>query len=195
MSGKNGIIAYWLRNYIREHFFRPRCLWPLDVSSGLQSPGATRSTERHDKGWFHGKTQSLVLLHHSRAGSLWDKSDLGVQSGPADEHCHPHAGHRQVISCLLVDWCVKISTLKWVVFPPFIFSGAHLCSAVIWPKMRLPSPTPHLMANSLLRSTVTRQRSLFTTLLREVVKKIKVPYYICFNIFLIVENVFGADSS
>lgn len=64
-----------------------------------------------------------------------------------------------------------------------VFSGAHLCSAVIWPKMRLPSPTPHLMANSLLRSTVTRQRSLFTTLLRDVVKKIKVPYYICFNIF------------
>lgn len=76
----------------------------LFISSGLQSPGATRSSERHDKGRFHGETQSLVLLYHPWAGSLWNQPNLGVQSGQAEENRHPHAGHRQVTLC---QWYVE----------------------------------------------------------------------------------------
>lgn len=143
----------------------------LLTASGIQSPGATRSPERCDKGRFNGETQSLVLLYHPRTGSLRDQPDLGVQSGQAAEHCHPHAGHRQVTfpcqRCVENEGCVlHLSS---------VFSGAHSCSAVIWPKTRLPSRTPRPMANSLLRSTAARRHSSFTILLREV-NNINVSY-------------------
>lgn len=152
------------------------------VSSGLQSPGATRPTERHDEGRLHGETQGLVLLHCPRASSLWDQSDLGVQPGQAEEHRHPHAGHRQVASRSLMfqqttvmwshDASLHASEIRSSIHSSILsvlgFSGARLLSAVTWPKRRLPSPTPHPTANSLLRSTATRQLSSFTTLSSDV---------------------------
>lgn len=102
----------------------------LLASSGLQSPGATRPTERHDEGRLHGETQGLVLLHCPRASSLWDQPDLGVQSGQAEEHRHPHAGHRQVASCSLIfeqtRRCHPLTRcfptrMKYALFHPFIY--------------------------------------------------------------------------
>lgn len=169
----------------------------LLASSGLQSPGATRPTERHDEGRLHGETQGLVLLHCPRASSLWDQPDLGVQSGQAEEHRHPHAGHCQVASCSLIfeqtRRCHPLTRcfptrMKYALFHPFIFfffllgfSGARLFLAVTWPKTRLPSLTPHPTANSLLRSTATHQLSSSTTLWREVVNNIKVYFNRFFN--------------
>lgn len=74
----------------------------LLAASGLQSLGATRPRERHDAKPLHGETQGLVLLHCPRTSPLWDQPDLGVQSGQAEEHRHPHAGHPQVASCSLI---------------------------------------------------------------------------------------------
>lgn len=64
--------------------------------TGLQSPRAARSTQRHDQGRLHGAPQGLVLLDRPRESSVWDQSDLGLQPGPTPGHRHPHAGHCQV---------------------------------------------------------------------------------------------------
>lgn len=86
------------------------------VPPGLQSPGAARSTQRHDERRLHGATPSLVLLHHSRTSAVWDQSDLGVQSGQTTEHRNPHVGHRQVRcqckSYFLSTFVVLISTFS-----------------------------------------------------------------------------------
>lgn len=75
----------------------------FSIPAGLQSPWAAGSTQRHDEGQLHGAAQSLVLLNCPRTSSVWDQSDLGLQSGQTTGHRNPHARHRQVQCRTYVD--------------------------------------------------------------------------------------------
>lgn len=68
----------------------------LSVPAGLQSPRAAGSTKGYDKGRLYGATQGLVLLHCPRTSSVWNQSDLGLQSGQTTGNRNPYARHRQV---------------------------------------------------------------------------------------------------